>query len=55
MPEFAGRRHYLDIYRIRYRTERKDPPQDLTLLERILILGRKPQPLPDIPAETRLA
>ena len=41
--------------RIRYRTVRKDPPQDLTLLERLLILGRKPPPLPEIPAETRLA
>lgn len=37
------------------RTERKDPPQDLNLLERLLILGRKPQSLPEIPAETRLA
>ncbi|MFM7141929.1 MAG: metallophosphoesterase [Alphaproteobacteria bacterium] len=41
--------------RIRYRVVSKEPPRDLTLLERLLILGRRPPPLPAIPAETRIA
>ena len=40
--------------RVRYRTIDKTPPRDLTLLERLLILGRKPVGLAQIPAETRL-
>lgn len=40
--------------RIRYRTIAKTPPSDLTWLERLLILGRKPAGLADIPQETRL-
>ena len=41
--------------RVRYRVVPKEPPQDLTRLERLLILGRHPAPLPEIPAETRMA
>jgi UDP-2,3-diacylglucosamine pyrophosphatase LpxH len=48
MTEDAG------ALRIRYRVVPKDPPQDLTFLERLLILGRRPPPLPAIPAETRV-
>jgi UDP-2,3-diacylglucosamine pyrophosphatase LpxH len=39
--------------RIRYRVVPKTPPKDLTWLERLLILGRRAQALPAIPAETR--
>ena len=41
--------------RVRYRVLAKEPPRDLTLLERILILGRRTKALPTIPAETRIA
>lgn len=41
--------------RVRYRKIDKAPPQDLTWLERLLILGRRPAELGAIPAETRLA
>jgi UDP-2,3-diacylglucosamine pyrophosphatase LpxH len=40
--------------RVRYRMIPKDPPRDLTWLERLLILGRRPAQLPAIPEETRL-
>jgi UDP-2,3-diacylglucosamine pyrophosphatase LpxH len=40
--------------RVRYRMIPKEPPRDLTWLERLLILGRRPAPLPAVPAETRL-
>jgi len=49
MTEDAG------ALRIRYRVVPKEPPRDLTFLERLLILGRRPPPLPAIPAETRVA
>jgi len=38
--------------RIRYWILPKAAPNDLTLLERLLILGRRTKPLPPIPAET---
>jgi UDP-2,3-diacylglucosamine pyrophosphatase LpxH len=38
---------------VRYRVIPKTPPKDLTLLERILIVGRHTKALPAIPAETR--
>ena len=38
--------------RVRYRILPKAVPNDLTLLERLLILGRRIKPLPPIPAET---
>ena len=38
--------------RVRYRILPKAPPNDLTWLERLLILGRRTKPLPPIPAET---
>jgi hypothetical protein len=41
--------------RVRYRIIPKDPPNDLTLLERLLILGRRRKPVPSIPAETFVA
>ena len=41
--------------RIRYRVVPKAPPADLTLLERLLILGRRRKALPPIPAETFVA
>lgn len=40
--------------RVRYGAIDKAPPSDLTWLERLLILGRKPAALAAIPAETRL-
>ena len=39
--------------RIRYRIIPKTAPNDLTLLERLLILGRRVKTLPPIPPETR--
>lgn len=42
------------VMRVRYRTIDKAPPRDLTWLERLLILGRRPAGLAAIPAETRL-
>lgn len=39
--------------RVRYRVIPKVPPNDLTWLERLLILGRRRMQLPAIPAETR--
>ena len=41
--------------RIRDRVVPKTPPTDLTWLERLLILGRRAQAFPTIPAETRAA
>jgi UDP-2,3-diacylglucosamine pyrophosphatase LpxH len=41
--------------RIRYRIVPKTPPNDLTLLERLLILRRRRTSLPPIPAETFVA
>ncbi len=41
--------------RVRYRILPKLAPNDLTLLERLLILGRRTNPLPPIPAETLVA
>jgi hypothetical protein len=38
--------------RVRYRILPKAVPNDLTLLERLLILGRRTKPLPPVPAET---
>ena len=38
--------------RVRYRILPKTVPNDLTLLERLLILGRRVKPLPPIPPET---
>jgi len=38
--------------RVRYRIVPKTPPNDLTLLERLLILGRRRKSLAPIPAET---
>jgi UDP-2,3-diacylglucosamine pyrophosphatase LpxH len=38
--------------RVRYRILPKTVPNDLTLLERLLILGRRTKPLPPVPAET---
>jgi UDP-2,3-diacylglucosamine pyrophosphatase LpxH len=40
--------------RVRYRVIAKEPPRDLTLLERLLILGRRTQAFPTIPAEPRV-
>jgi len=40
--------------RVRYRTIDKAPPRDLTWLERLLILGRKPAGQAAIPAETHV-
>ena len=39
--------------RVRYRVIPKVPPNDVTWLERLLILGRRRMQLPAIPAETR--
>jgi hypothetical protein len=41
--------------RVRYRMIPKEAPNDLTWLERLLILGREPTRLAAVPAETRLA
>jgi hypothetical protein len=38
--------------RVRYRVLPKAVPNDLTLLERVLIIGRRTKPLAPIPAET---
>lgn len=43
-----------DAVRVRYDRIEKQPPQDLTWLERILVLGRRPAGVAEIPAETRL-
>lgn len=40
---------------IRYHVIAKTPPNDLTLLERLLILGRRTRALAPIPAETRVS
>jgi UDP-2,3-diacylglucosamine pyrophosphatase LpxH len=40
--------------RVQYHVIPKEPPRDLTWLERLLIIGRRPAPLRAIPAETRL-
>ena len=42
-----------DEVRVRYRVISKVPPNDLTWLERLLILGRRRMQLPAIPTETR--
>ena len=39
--------------RVRYHVIPKVPPNDLTWLERLLILGRRRMQLPAIPADTR--
>jgi len=39
--------------RVRYQVIPKTPPNDLTWLERLLILGRRTKAIPTIPAETR--
>ncbi|MDD5556121.1 MAG: metallophosphoesterase [bacterium] len=43
-----------DGIRLRYRVIPKDPPRDLTLLERLVILGRARPAAPEIPEETIL-
>ena len=40
--------------RVRYASIDKTPPRDLTWLERLLIVGRRPAEIAAIPAETRL-
>jgi hypothetical protein len=40
--------------RVRYASIDKTPPRDLTWLERVLIVGRKPAEIAGIPRETRL-
>jgi len=41
--------------RVRYRTIPKEVPRQLTWLERLLVLGRKPTLLAEVPAETIVA